>query len=119
MYIVCLSCMVLFSSLFGLYACFHPSCSRWAKQPYQVQLHPSPPSWGAGGVESHTLPNVSEEHSRPSGFCSVFLRLPAYLNINSTGKLYWKYSITYSSMDSGKKCVSKKNYRKNAEGQGK
>ena len=40
-------------------------------------------------MASHILPNVSEEHSRHSGFCSVFLRLPAYLNVHSTGKLYW------------------------------
>lgn len=88
-YSVCLSCMVLSSSLFGLHPHFHTNCSRWAEQPYKVQLHPSPPSWGASRVESCILPNVSEEHSRHSAFCSVFLRLPVYLNIHSTGKLYW------------------------------
>lgn len=86
--------MVLSSSLFNLDPPFHTSCSRWAEQPYQVQVHP-PPCWGPQQAQ-WVLQCISE-----------VVCLCKY-------SFYWKadtvlgYSITDSSMDSGKNYVLKK-----------
>lgn len=108
--------MVLCSGFFGLYPRVHTSSSRQTEQPYQVQLHPPPSSWGAGSRKDLVLPSVSAEHSRHSSFCRVFLRLPSYLNAVSDVKQYWGTISWILVWKTGSKSMLKNITRNNGKG---